>query len=312
MNRLSRLAGGRKRAERFLGSREDLAPRTFLTRQVDDPPEMIRTHGVVVATRPGCLNFSEKDALRQAPPVHPGDWAHGKVAALARVGVECQAVCYQLSDCNTRARRVACCNATAATAAFHAALAGREQFSMRLRLQGSGRIEVAARVRETANGLVVDQIWNQIPFLVHEPTGVDGRSGTVCVSPLNHYLILQTRSGEDVSEVPIEVAFQAWRQLGLEGDPLLSRIAVVQTRRTIPRVKFFTCGVRDHPSAPPTGLAVMALIGQRLGWNLGNSVETRTGVMTLPRVRLLANGAAQVEFRPVVVCLAPQLKVAGR
>jgi hypothetical protein len=82
-------------------------------------------------------------------------------------------------------------------------------------------------------------------------------------------------------------------------------MAVVQCDRDAAvHVKFFTCGDRVHPSAPLTGLAVLAIAGARLGWTALTSsarVVTRAGAMALPGVVGRVDGTVDLTFPPLLV-----------
>jgi hypothetical protein len=105
---------------------------------------------------------------------------------------------------------------------------------------------------------------------------------------------------------------------GLDEQPLLARVAVLARAPGEPtRLKVYTCG-RAHPSAPPTGLAALALAAERVDWltlRPGASVQTPAGPMQLPAARRHADGTADLEFAPLLVQLAraraDRLPVAG-
>jgi len=128
----------------------------------------------------------------------------------------------------------------------------------------------------------------------------------VCMSPLNPYLVVRARAGEEVHDFPVSEALALWRRFRLGREPLASRMAVVGSDAAMPRVKFFTCGEREHPSAPPTGLAVLAIAAERLGWEglrAARHVITPAGVMEVPRVHALADRTTTLEFPTVLVAL---------
>lgn len=258
-------------------SRKGRTVRTFHTRQIHDPPGFVRTCGTVVETGVG---FQGADAIAHAHPDPPAGCARGKVAAVSRDG---DAACYQLSDCRTRARIVACCNGTAAAAA----LLGLRR--MRLHLPGQ-RVQVEARL---GRGHAVRQTWRGVRFSVHEVAGC-----AVSTGALNDYVVIRA----DPSSLLVEDAFRISERLGLAREPLRSRIAVVEDAAA-PRVRFFTCGGREHPSAPLTGLAVVALVALRLGWPATRQVETPAGPMAVPRVQVNADGTADIGFPALIVGL---------
>ena len=102
-----------------------------------------------------------------------------------------------------------------------------------------------------------------------------------------------------------------WRQLHPGGEPLRARLAVVQPLGPEgARVKFFTYGAREHPSAPLTGLAILALAAGPLGWfdpRATGQVLTPLGPMALPRTHAVGPGLARIDFPPVLVDLQPAL-----
>ncbi len=280
---------------------------TFRTRQAADAADFIRTFGTVVSTSSGPLTFRDQEALQYAHPAPPPNCARGKVVAFSRNGDCCEATCYQVTDCRTTARVVACCNATAAAAACFADQTRARSVSLRVELPGSKPVRVDARIGRH-NGCLqstVCQAWNEVLFLVRADTQVDGRRCAVCVSPLNNYLLIQTRPGEPAAGFSVREALGLWEQFSFVHEPLLSRIAIVEPSRAgMPAVKFFTCGDREHPSAPLSGLAVLAASARRLGWPPLPStgcVRTPAGLMPLPRVDVLSEDLIRVEFPELIV-----------
>jgi hypothetical protein len=269
------------------------AVRTFETRQIHDPPAFIRTFGNVVQTGPGPLRFEREDAIEHAHPAPPLGCARGKVAAWSRGGDQCDAICYQLSDCNRHAEIVACCNGIAAAAAVYAQWHQRRFVAMRVDLPGTPHLRVEARVTGPGE---VDQTWRSVPFSIR----ASGRYA-LCFGPLNDYIVVRA----DPAAFPVAEAVRLWERFGLAHEPLRARIAVVGLGAS-PRARFFTCGEREHPSAPLTGLAVLALAAARLGWAPLKSVETPAGPMPLPRVRRRGDGTADVDFPRVVVKLGAE------
>jgi hypothetical protein len=170
--------------------------RTFQTRQVFDPRGFVRTFGTVVEAGTGPLRFRPGDAIRHAPRDAPEGCARGKVAALSRDG---DAACYQISDCRTRARIVGCCNGAAAVAAAHAERTDLERIRVRVALPGGRRVRVDARVDRGA----VEQTWRAIPFPIRAASVVDGRECAASSGPLNDYLVVRTRPGEDPAAFPV-------------------------------------------------------------------------------------------------------------
>jgi hypothetical protein len=283
--------------------------RTFRTRQAADAADFIRTFGTVVSTSSGPLTFRDQDALRYAHPDPPPNCARGKVVALSHDRDGCEAACYQVTDCRTTARVVECCNATAAAAACFTDETRARRVSLRVRLPGNEPVRVEARIgrHNGSSHSTVCQAWNEVPFLVRAETHIDGRDCAVCVSPLNNYLVIRTRPGESAARFGVNEALGLWERFSFVHEPLLSRIAIVEPSHAwTPAVKFFTCGDREHPSAPLSGLAVLAASARRLGWPVLPStgcVRTPAGLMPLPRVDVLSEGSMRVEFPEVIVDL---------
>jgi hypothetical protein len=136
---------------------------------------------------------------------------------------------------------------------------------------------------------------------------VADRHYATCLGSLNDYVIVRTGRGEDPLDFTVDEAFALWRHFGLDRQPLRARLAVVQPSGSpLPRVKFFTCGRREHPSAPLTGLAVLAFVTQRLEWPEiihAGRVLTPSGVIELPGIYPLTSGRVRIEIQPVVVQL---------
>ena len=279
----------------------------FRTFQAGRRPELVRSCGSIVHRADGA-KVSLPDVLRHALPDLLQDCARGKVAAVARRGSRAEVVCYQLSDSRSQASLIACCNATAAAAAFEAERSGLRWLSLRVALPGRTHVRVESWVgSRRANGArPVGQIWHAVPLAVREGVQTEGRHLVVCTSPLNRYLVLRARADEAVHDFPVSEAQALWRRFGRGREPLASRMAVVGSEAAAPRVKFFTCGEREHPSAPPTGLALLAIAAQRLGWEglrAARQVITPAGAMEMPRVHLLADGTATFEFPTILVAL---------
>jgi hypothetical protein len=203
----------------------------------------------------------------------------------------------------------ACTNATAAAAAWYAGN-HRSEMVLRTTLPGAETVDAQMRVCESRPGgpIAVEQSWSRISLTVQVHTQSDGRSVATCVGPLNNYIIVQARRTDDLSAFSVPEALAFWRRCGLTREPLVSRLAVVQAAddgRVMAR--FFTCGEREHPSAPLTGLAVLALAWGQLDWpalRQRREVSTPLGTMILPRVRTACDGTATVEFSPLLVNLA--------
>jgi hypothetical protein len=289
----------------------------FQTRQADDACGAIRTFGTIVEAPPGPLQFRDQDAIRYVHPSPPPNCARDKVVVYSWNHESCDVACFQVSDSRTSARLVACCNGTAAAAAEYAALTGAPRIAMQVDLPGRHVVEVTTDVdRVTGNAAArVSQLWNRVPFTIDAEQCVDGRSCAVCVNPFNHYLVVQTRPGESAEAFPVGLALDLRQRLGLGNEPLLSRIAVVEPGiDAVPGVKFLTCGDRAHPSAPLSGLAVVAAVAHRLGWTfLQNAARVRTpaGLMSLPKLTAHPDGAICVQFPDVFVDFPPLPLSAG-
>lgn len=268
--------------------------RTFRTRQVDDPRGFVRTFGAIVdVSERGVAAFAEADALALAHPA-PAGCARGKVAAFAGTGAVVDAVCYQLSDATGRARIVACSNAAAAVAVQSGAAC--------VRLVVGG---VSVRVDAEVEASLVRQTWRGVPFAPPREAVVRGRSVALSVGgALNDYLVVRTRPGERASDIGAAEAEALWQAAGPPAEPLRARLAVVQPGSTA-HVRFFTCDGREHPSAPLTGLAVLALASAHIDWlALDARVITPSGPMALPRATV-ERGLATVEFPRIIVDLEP-------
>ena len=279
----------------------------FRTFQVSHRPELVRSCGTIVQRADGA-RLGVPELLRHALPDPLEDCARGKLAGITRRGSRVEVACYQVSDCRSRANLIACSNATAAAAAFEAERADLRWLSLRVRLPGLARLRVECSVgaRRPSGARPVGQIWHVVPLALREEIRAEGRHLVVCMSPLNPYLVVRVRAGEAVHDFPVSEALALWRRFGLAREPLASRMAVVGSDAAMPCVKFFTCGEREHPSAPPTGLAVLAIAAQRLGWEdlrAARHVITPAGVMEVPRVHARADCTTTLEFPPILVGL---------
>jgi hypothetical protein len=219
---------------------------------------------------------------------------------------QCRAACYQVSDCQTQAALAACGNTTAAACALEAWLTGAGSAATWVELadQTSIRVQTEFSVGPAAS-YVVRQTWHDVPLHLCEERLLSGRYCAAWLGPLNNYLVVRARAGEDPAEFTLAEATHLWRCFGLDRQPLLARLAVVDpATQPCPRVKFFTCGEREHPSAPLTGLAVLALAAQRQNWRqlaLCQRVITPAGPMTLPTVQAARDREVTIEFPPVRV-----------
>jgi hypothetical protein len=225
-----------------------------------------------------------------------------------------EVVCYQRAEGGALPAVVACCNGTAAAAASYAARVGRRDVTLRLTLSGSHVVDASARVQPAArDGVAVHQAWHRVPFTILCEDEIDGRRCAVSVGALNHYLVVRTRPGEAPAQVPIAELRRLVRRFGLDQEPLLARIAVVSCEGASDlRLQVFTCGERVHPSAPPSGLAVLVLAASQLGWlplRGGERVATPAGPMQLPRAHRHVDGSAPLRFAPLLVQLERTLSI---
>jgi len=174
-------------------------------------------------------------------------------------------------------------------------------------------LAVEARVAHDAKAGVemVHQTWNDLTFSLRDDRQLAGRRCFVCVSPLNSYLVIQAAPGERAAAFSVAELTQIGEQFDFAREPLLARIAVidgppVNGAAAEPFAKFVTCGEREHPSAPLTGLAVLAIVAQRLDWRYlrqAAHLRTHAGLMSLPRVDVYTNETARVEFAGLIVSL---------
>jgi hypothetical protein len=282
---------------------------TFRTRQVADPAGFVRTFGTVVDAGRGPLAFGAADAVEHAHPSPPPGCARGKVAVVSRRRGGAEAVCWQVADDRSEAHVVGCCNAAAAVAALCADGSERSAVRLRMTVPGPSPVRVEAAVRRAPGGdRVVHQVWDAVPALRPLPRRVLGRRGAVVVGPFNDYLVLESDAA-DLASFSGSDAARAWREVEGERSPLRARVAVVAlaAEGDAPRARFFTCGGRAHPSAPLTGLAVLALAARSLAWldlRGATHVASEAGPMPLPLALEAADGTSRVEFPGVVVALA--------
>jgi hypothetical protein len=247
-------------------------------------------------------HFDPADVPRSATR---SDFARGKIAVLRVDHGAATAVCYQVSDCRSHAAIVGCSNASAAALARYADRAGTPRVVLAGELPGGHDVRIGARVRPCAGGVAVLQSWRGLRFAVHEEPVVAGRRIAVATGPLNNYLIVHARPEESPAEFSVEDAMALWCEFGFDEAPLLSRLAVVQTaapRR--PAVKFFTCGTREHPSAPLTGLAVLDLAARHLpwlAWTGSRHADTPGGAVPMPMTSVDPDGTAEVHFPEIAV-----------
>jgi hypothetical protein len=129
----------------------------------------------------------------------------------------------------------------------------------------------------------------------------------VCTGALNNYLVVRTRGGETIDAFALDDALALWRHFGMDREPLLSRMAVVEDDGRHRAVRFFTCGTRAHPSAAPTGLALLGCVSPLLDWlpASGPTVATPSGLAPVPRLHPAADGRVDVEYPEIIVTIAP-------
>jgi hypothetical protein len=171
-------------------------------------------------------------------------------------------------------------------------------------LPGARGARVVARVGSRNRGVSVSQTWLGVQIDLGHDTDVDGRRVAICGGALNNYLVVRTCPGEPLSAFSLRDALALWRRFDMDLAPLLSRIAVVDSNdRADLDVKFFTCGTREHPSAPSTGLAVLAYAARTFDWlpRSLTTVRTPRGTVRVPRVRIAREGSADVQFPEVLV-----------
>jgi hypothetical protein len=276
----------------------------FRTFQASRRPELLRSCGTILESA-GAVAVPE--LLRLAVPDASETCARGKLALVARRGSRAELACYQLSDSRSEASLIACCNATAAAAAGQADRARLGLISLRVALPEAARLRVESWVGAPRHGghRPVGQVWHGVRLALHE-IHAGSRHVVVCTGALNPYLVVRLRERERIQGFSLEDALALWRRVGLGRERLASRMAVVGSGEESRRVRFFTCGEREHPSAPPSGLAVLSITAQRLGWReltVARSVLTPAGVMEMPRVHRDPDGAATIRFPTILVAL---------
>ncbi|MBK8724542.1 MAG: hypothetical protein IPL96_00465 [Holophagaceae bacterium] len=282
--------------------------RTFWTRQPMDPLDFVRTFGAVVETT-GRANV---DPMDYAHHEAPAGCARGKISTFAFDAEGWKAACYQFGDARHHALLVGCTNGTAAAAARCAELTGRREIALQVSLPGGIGIQVSAVVDGDAGddqGARVLQNWIGIPLTVRAADLGDGRRYALCAGPLNDYLVADLPPGEDPAAFTVPDAMALADRFGLTAEPLRSRVAVLQSAAPgPPRARFFTCGEREHPSAPLTGLAVVALAARRLGWRelaATDRLHTAAGPLPFPEVADRLDGRVDVAFPALLVHLGP-------
>jgi hypothetical protein len=283
------------------------ASRAFTTRQLGDPAGFVRTRGVVLrAGRWGAPRLT--GPLTDSLVTPSAREASGKVAVVQADGRDVEVRAYQRSLSGHDARAVACSNATAAAGAAHGDC-GEASFTLALPGRHRVRVDVATSLVSGAQGEIeVAQTWRDVRVEVRDAGIVDGRRIAVCAGPLNDYLLVAASADESISVLTTDDARRLWKQFGFLRTPLRARLAFVAPAARLPQVAFFTCGGREHPSAPLTGLAVLAAARDQLGWpplQGADTVETGLGPIALPGVRFTTPGIATVGFPSVVVQLQP-------
>lgn len=242
------------------------------------------------------------------PPPAPAGCARDKLVAIAGSGTGMRAACHQAGDGGLRSLRVACSNGAAAAAARIAELLGRPDPAFRLALPGDLDLAVEARVDGDATapeGARVRQTWRGVAVELRPGDRGDGRRYATCTGPLNDYLLVGLREDEDPAAFSVAQAMELAGAFGLGAEPLRCRVALLQTGDAAgPRARFFTCGEREHPSAPLTGLVLVALLGLRGGWTdleAAPALRTAAGTLPLPQVVAGTAGAVDVAFPELFV-----------
>lgn len=282
--------------------------RTFWTRQPLDPLDFVRTFGAVVET----TGRAGVDPMDYAHHEAPAGCARGKISTFSYAPEGWNAACFQFGDARHHALLVGCTNGIAAAAARCAELTGRREIALQVSLPGDISIQVRAEVDGDAGddqGAQVLQTWSGIPLAVRAADLGDGRRYALCAGPLNDYLVADLPLGEDPAAFTVPDAMALADRFGLTAEPLRSRVAILQSAAPgPPRARFFTCGEREHPSAPLTGLAVVALAGRRLGWRelaAADHLHTAAGPLPFPKVADGLDGRVEVGFPALLVHLGP-------
>ncbi len=280
--------------------------RAFWTRQPLDPLDFVRTFGAVVEA----AGHPDLDPMDYAQAEAPQGCARGKISLLTQGAEGPQVACFQFGDAAHRALLVGCSNGAAAAAARAAELAGHGAVDLRMSLPSGIEIQARARVQGDAageQGARVVQTWLGLPLTVQAADLGDGRRYALCSGPLNDYLMVEVAPGEDPAAFTVAGAMVLAERFGLTAEPLRSRIAVLDCAGGgPPRARFFTCGEREHPSAPLTGLAVLAVAGRRLGWpglDRPAHLQTSAGLLPFPGVAEHPGGAVDVDFPELIVHL---------
>jgi hypothetical protein len=280
--------------------------RAFTTRLLGDDTERVRTRGRVVRI-PAGGTWSSGFAPEAVPvAVLDADAAHGKVAVLREASDVTETASFQLADDADDADIAACSNATAAAVACHSAERGMGRVALRLVLPRGHDARIVAEVRHGSASSSVQQTWHGVRVHLTVDTVVDGRHVAACTGALNNYLVVRTRPGETIDAFALDDALELWEHFGMHREPLLSRMAVVDDAGRRRAVRFFTCGTRAHPSAAPTGLAVLGCVSPFVDWlpPSGATVVSPGGVVHVPRIHEAGDGRVDVAFPEVIVTIA--------
>ena len=279
--------------------------RAFTTRLADDHDGRIRTRGRVVCLPVEGAWSSSFAAETGSADLLDVDAAYGKVAVLRLIDAAVETASFQLADTPGDAAIAACSNASAAAVAWHAHSSGIDRVSLRLALPEAHDARIVAEVRHRSTGWSVRQTWRGVRVHLADDAEIDGRHVALCTGALNNYLVVRTRPGETIDAFALDDALALWQDFGLHREPLLSRMAVVEGDGRRRAVRFFTCGARAHPSAAPTGLAVLGFASRLLDWlpASGRTVSTPGGTVHVPRLHDAGDGRIDVEFSEVIVTI---------
>jgi hypothetical protein len=275
----------------------------FQTRRAGEarsrPPRTVGYTSILLGRGKDRLDVGPNEAaeiiLRNADDPVPPDAAKEKVVFCSRRG---DTLVFQADRQKGTAALCACGNAsaTAATLLAHRLKTGHVRQDLQV---PDGRLEVAAAVTPVAaDGWRVGQEWIGIRFQVQE-TAMHGRPVAVCAGSFNDYLVVRLAGADELEHFDLPEVLDLWqeaRSFGGFNNPLQSRlVALGPGAGGQPFAKFYTCG-RDHPGAPLTGMATLAMAASRVGWLgkmlAGGGIEHRRGTDALPSVRADAAGYA--------------------
>ena len=252
---------------------------TFTTRQPTDARGYVRSVGRVLRMANRRLPVDGLPSTELLP--HSPGWAYGKVAVLGSSG---KVACYQSSTCGTRFQLAACGNTLAAAAALYSD--GQHNFRLSVELPDSTHRQVRVRIKLADTTIHVRQTWRDLRFSFDRHL-LGKRRIVACRGPLNDYLLVEALSTKDFAGFDLPQALEIWEHFG-QANLLTARLAVIHPRASSPpETKFFTCGSRNHPSAPLTGLAVMRAAEKCIDWLTIHVpiVETPSGEMSLPTIK---------------------------